>query len=104
MKDMKGHFDRFVITARNEELGVVNEQVIDPVRVSLDATLVTELIIPHLSVKGIHESNMYLSILPSHKETLLRSTETLGVTFHLTNNLLALSGDNVPNLEDEYSR
>lgn len=101
---MKGHFDRLIITARNEELGVVNEQVIDPVRVSLYATLVMELIIPHLPVKGIHESNVYLSVLPSHKETLLRGTETLGVAFHLTDNLLALSRDNVPNLKVKHSR
>lgn len=64
---MKGHLDRLIITARNEELGVVNEQVIDPVRVSLYATLVMELIIPHLPVKGIHESNVNLSVLPPIK-------------------------------------
>lgn len=104
MKDMKGHFDRLIITARNEELGVVNEQVIDPVRVSLYATLVMELIIPHLPVKGIHESNVNLSVLPPHKETLLRGTETLGVAFHLTDNFLALSRDNVPNLKVKHSR
>ena len=94
----KCNLDGFIIAARNEELAVVNDQIVHPVGVSLDASLVTILVIPHLSLKPEWTMHVDLSILSSHVQAVVCCAQALCFASYIADRLLALSRHNIPYL------
>lgn len=94
----RNDFNGFVITARDKELAVVNDKIVHPVRVRLDASLVTILAIPYLSLKSEWDVYIDLSVLSSHIQTVIRCAKALGFASNIADRFLAFSRYNIPYL------